>query len=105
MRALIRRLWPTDRRQSDHRYQADYRSASCLPLRPWQVRERLFTLRGRHGVDAAEVHNFLGHVADDLEILYAELARSRDENWRIKEKLREWQSAQRPTMRELAGLR
>jgi DivIVA domain-containing protein len=93
VRALVRRLWSNDHRQSDHRNPTDYRSSSCRPLRPWQVRDRLFTPRGRHGLDAAEVHKFLGRVAGDLEILYAELARSRDENWRIKEKLREWQRA------------
>ncbi|WP_416900734.1 DivIVA domain-containing protein [Micromonospora echinospora] len=73
------------------------------PLRPWQVRDRLFTPRGRHGVDAAEVRAFLDRVADDLTALYAEVARTHAEADRIKAALREWQSE--IARRELASIR
>lgn len=69
-----------------------YRSRGGGPLRPWQVRDRLFTPRGRHGVDAAEVRAFLDRVADDLAACYAEVARAHAENDRIKTALREWQT-------------
>ncbi|ATO15674.1 cell division protein DivIVA [Micromonospora sp. WMMA2032] len=79
-----------------------YRSTSYLPLRPWQVRGRSFRTR-RRGLDPAEVAAFLDRVAGDLAAAYAEVARSRDETARIKGALREWQSRQAPTMRDLAG--
>ncbi|MCT2278804.1 DivIVA domain-containing protein [Micromonospora chalcea] len=79
-----------------------YRSSSYLPLRPWQVRGRSFTTR-RRGLDPAEVAAFLDRVAGDLAAAYAEVARSRDETARIKGALREWQSRQAPSMRDLAG--
>ncbi|WBB82383.1 DivIVA domain-containing protein [Micromonospora sp. WMMD882] len=80
-----------------------YRSAVPGPLRPWQVRGKLFTPRGRHGVDAAEVRHFLDRVADDLTACYAEVARAHAENDRIKTALRQWQSEL--ARRELAGIR
>ncbi len=79
-----------------------YRSASYLPLRPWQVRGHRFPTC-RRGLDPAEVAAFLDRVAGDLAAAYAEVARSRDETARIKVALREWQSRQAPSMRDLAG--
>jgi DivIVA domain-containing protein len=71
-----------------------YRSASYPPLRPWQVRGRQFTGRGRRGVDAAEVADFLDRVADDLAAAYAAVAAAREETGRIKDALKQWQSRQ-----------
>jgi DivIVA domain-containing protein len=84
-----------------------YRSASYVPLRPWQVRNRRFNLVrfGRAGVDEAEVTAYLERVADDLAALYAELAEVREQNYRIKDALRRWQSQQTPTAYDLAGRR
>ncbi|WP_435818667.1 DivIVA domain-containing protein [Micromonospora aurantiaca (nom. illeg.)] len=79
-----------------------YRSASYLPLRPWQVRGHSFR-PCRRGLDPAEVAAFLDRVAGDLAAAYAEVARSRDETARIKGALREWQSRQAPSMGDLAG--
>ncbi|MCZ7478496.1 DivIVA domain-containing protein [Micromonospora sp. WMMC273] len=79
-----------------------YRSASYLPLRPWQVRGRRFTTC-RRGLDPAEVAAFLDRAAGDLAAAYAEVARSREETARIKGALREWQSRQAPSMRDLVG--
>lgn len=78
-----------------------YRSMSYLPLRPWQVRNHTFTTR-RRGLDPVEVAAFLDRVAGDLAAVEAEVARSRAETARIKDALREWQSRQAPTMRDLA---
>ncbi|MEU2612366.1 DivIVA domain-containing protein [Micromonospora sp. NPDC007271] len=78
-----------------------YRSTSYLPLRPWQVRSRTFDIR-RRGLDPFEVAAFLDRVAGDLAAAEAEVARSRAETARIKDALREWQSRQAPTMRDLA---
>ncbi|MEU1396963.1 DivIVA domain-containing protein [Micromonospora zamorensis] len=69
-----------------------YRAANYVPLRPWQVRERRFTRRGRCGVDAVEVAEFLDRVADDLAEAYAALGSSRRETQRIKDALKSWQS-------------
>ncbi|SCL28088.1 DivIVA domain-containing protein [Micromonospora nigra] len=73
-----------------------YRSAASAPLRPAQVRERVFgtTRFGRRGLDPAEVADFLARVAGDLAGLYAALEQVREENRRIKAALREWQSEQ-----------
>ncbi|RGC69896.1 hypothetical protein C5N14_05665 [Micromonospora sp. MW-13] len=68
-----------------------YRVADHVPLKPWQVRERRFTRRGRRGVDAVEVAAFLDRVADDLAEVYAALDSSRREIERIREVLRAWQ--------------
>ncbi|MEU5939102.1 DivIVA domain-containing protein [Micromonospora sp. NPDC047548] len=78
-----------------------YRSTSYLPLRPWQVRSRTFATC-RRGLDPAEVAAFLDRVAGDLAAAHAEVVRSREEAARIKDALREWQSRQAPTMRDLA---
>ncbi|MFI6824083.1 DivIVA domain-containing protein [Micromonospora sp. NPDC050187] len=80
-----------------------YRSSAAGSLRPWQVRDRLFTPRGRRGVDAVEVRHFLDRVADDLTALYDELARTQQEADHIKTALREWQT--QAARRELAGAR
>ncbi len=84
-----------------------YRSVSYSPLRPWQVRSRRFTPVGfRHrGVDAGEVGVFLDRVADDLEQLYRDLAGTREQNHRIKDALRRWQSQQAVSPLDLAGRR
>ncbi|MEU1585335.1 DivIVA domain-containing protein [Micromonospora sp. NPDC005710] len=71
---------------------AFYRAGSYVPLKPWQVRERTFTRRGRRGVDAVEVAEFLNRVADDLAEVYAALGSSRRDTERIKDALRCWQS-------------
>ncbi|MFC0005152.1 DivIVA domain-containing protein [Micromonospora siamensis] len=78
-----------------------YRSTTYLPLRPWQIRTRTFSAR-RHGLDPVEVATFLDRVAGDLAAAYAEVARSREEAARIKAALRDWQSRQAPSMRDLA---
>ncbi|WP_435830589.1 DivIVA domain-containing protein [Micromonospora chalcea] len=103
MRNLLR-IRPNRRnaRPPDSAPGAAYRSASYLPLRPWQVRGRRFATR-RRGLDPAEVAAFLDRVAGDLAAAYAEVARSREETARIKGALREWQSRQAPSMRDLAG--
>lgn len=80
------------------------RSASYLPLRPWQVRGRQFTTC-RRGLDPGEVAAFLDRVAGDLAAAQAELTRSREETSRVKDALREWQSRQAPTMCDLARQR
>ncbi|MEU7980182.1 DivIVA domain-containing protein [Micromonospora sp. NPDC049081] len=61
------------------------------PLCTSQVRQQRFR-RSRHGLDPAEVDGFLHLVADELAVLHAELARTREENARIKGALRDWQS-------------
>ncbi|GAB2928778.1 hypothetical protein GCM10027280_15310 [Micromonospora polyrhachis] len=72
---------------------------------PWQVRETRFSRRGRRGVDAAEVGDFLERVADDLALLYDEVARSWEETRQIKDALHDWQSRQARSRRELVGER
>jgi DivIVA protein. len=49
------------------------------------------------------VTEFLEQVAADLERLYADLARTQEQNTRIKNALRRWQSQQTWSMRETAG--
>ncbi|MBM7076699.1 DivIVA domain-containing protein [Micromonospora sp. MMS20-R1-14] len=61
------------------------------PLCTSQVRQQRFR-RSRHGLDPAEVDGFLHRIADELTVLHAELARTREENARIKGALRDWQS-------------
>ncbi|WBC00487.1 MULTISPECIES: DivIVA domain-containing protein [unclassified Solwaraspora] len=63
-------------------------------ISPGLVRERRFTGRTRRGCDPTEVRTFLHLVADELTALRAELHSTRDENVRIKQALREWQSQQ-----------
>jgi DivIVA domain-containing protein len=73
-----------------------YRAVGYAPLRPWQVRRRRFprTGWGRRGLDPVEVELFLDRVAGDLANLYDALAESRAETQRVKDALRQWQSAQ-----------
>ncbi|MEU3452404.1 DivIVA domain-containing protein [Micromonospora sp. NPDC006766] len=64
-----------------------------LPLRPWQIRERHFNVR-RKGLDPVEIRAFLHRVADELTVAQTALVAVREENVRIKDALRTWQSAQ-----------
>ncbi|MDM4722215.1 DivIVA domain-containing protein [Micromonospora sp. WMMA1363] len=64
-----------------------------IPLRPWQVRDRCFTVR-RRGVDPVEIRAFLHRVADELAVAQRALVAVQEENVRIKNALRAWQSAQ-----------
>jgi DivIVA domain-containing protein len=66
-------------------------TAGLPPLTPGRVRERQFR-RARHGLDPADVHDFLHRVADELAAARAEVAWTRAENLRIKEALRGWQA-------------
>nr|WP_225946697.1 DivIVA domain-containing protein [Plantactinospora soyae] len=86
------------------RLESAYRSAKRRPLMPSQVRLRRFTPVGfgRRGIDPDEVTEFLDQVAADLARAYAELAGVREQNARIKDALRRWQSHQVSTAYELA---
>ncbi|WP_229705782.1 hypothetical protein [Micromonospora sonchi] len=64
-----------------------------FPLRPAQVRERCLNVR-RHGLDPAEIRAFLHRVADELAAAQVAVAVAQEENVRIKDALRAWQSAQ-----------
>nr|WP_245675771.1 DivIVA domain-containing protein [Micromonospora halophytica] len=66
---------------------------SAGPLRPWQVRDRCFNVR-RHGLDPVEIRDFLHRVADELTVAQTALVAVQEENVRIKNALRAWQSAQ-----------
>ncbi|WP_319459930.1 DivIVA domain-containing protein [Micromonospora sp. RTP1Z1] len=68
-----------------------YRSESCRPLTAGQIRDRQFT-NVRRGLDPVEVHAFLHRVAGELAATRRELARTAEENVRIKRALRSWQS-------------
>jgi DivIVA domain-containing protein len=70
---------------------AYFRSATPLPLTAGQVRDRQFTA-ARRGVDPDEVQAFLHRVARELAAVRAELIATRDENLRLKNALRDWQS-------------
>ncbi|MFY1635839.1 DivIVA domain-containing protein [Solwaraspora sp. WMMB335] len=75
------------------------RPSAYRPIRPWQIRSHRFTtiggLAGRgRGLDPAEVAAFLDRVAHDLGVLYAELDRTIEQNDRIKNALRRWQTGQ-----------
>jgi DivIVA domain-containing protein len=97
MRVFFRRFLTGRRRAegADRRAGATcYRSAAYLPLRPWQVRGWPFTRRGRGGVDAVEVREFLNRVADDLADAYKAVAASREETARANDVLRQWQARQ-----------
>ncbi|WP_373293511.1 DivIVA domain-containing protein [Micromonospora fulviviridis] len=63
------------------------------PLRPWQIRERCFNVR-RRGLDPVEIRTFLHQVADELTVAQTALRAVQEENVRIKNALRTWQSAQ-----------
>ncbi|MGW4295567.1 DivIVA domain-containing protein [Micromonospora chersina] len=64
------------------------------PLRPWQIRERCFNVRRRGGLDPAEIRTFLHQVADELTVAQTALRAVQEENVRIKNALRSWQSTQ-----------
>ncbi|MFC4107398.1 DivIVA domain-containing protein [Micromonospora zhanjiangensis] len=94
---LFRRLLAGRRQTEPPPQETDstcYRAASYLPLRPWQVRRRPFTRRGRRGVDAAEVRNFLDQVAGDLADAYKALSASRAETARVEAEFRQWRARQ-----------
>ncbi|MGC1210967.1 MAG: hypothetical protein WA890_06840 [Micromonospora sp.] len=63
------------------------------PVRPWQIRDRCFNVR-RHGLDPVEIRAFLHQVADELAVAQTALVAVQEENVRIKNALRAWQSAQ-----------
>lgn len=63
------------------------------PLRPWQIRDRCFNVRWR-GLDPVEIRAFLHQVADELTVAQTGLRAVQEENLRIKNALRAWQSAQ-----------
>ncbi|WBB97585.1 DivIVA domain-containing protein [Solwaraspora sp. WMMA2080] len=77
------------------------RPTGYRPIRPWQVRSQHFRsvsgITGRGGLDPADVAAFLDRVAHDLAIVYAELDRTWEQNDRIKDALRRWQSGHAPT--------
>ncbi|MFG1758509.1 DivIVA domain-containing protein [Micromonospora echinofusca] len=62
-------------------------------LRPWQIRDRCFNVR-RRGLDPAEIRAFLHQVANELAVAQTALVVVQEENVRIKNVLRAWQSAQ-----------
>ncbi|MFI7577482.1 DivIVA domain-containing protein [Micromonospora sp. NPDC049497] len=62
-------------------------------LRPWQIRDRCFSVR-RRGLDPVEIRAFLHRVADELATAQTALVAVQEENVRIKNALRTWQSAQ-----------
>ena len=74
------------------------RPTAYRPIRPWQVRSHRFPTIARkahgRGLDPGEVATFLERVAHDLGVLYAELDRTYEQNDRIKDALRRWQTSQ-----------
>ncbi|AVT32259.1 cell division protein DivIVA [Plantactinospora sp. BC1] len=108
MRALLRWLFRREGRDGPSLRRLGsaypYRSAAYRPLLPSQVRLRRFTPVGfgRRGVDPDEVTQFLDQVAGDLARAYAELAGVREQNARIKDALRRWQSRQVSAAHDLA---
>ena len=88
MRKLIRRL--VSRREERHPREEAH---GGLPLRPWQIRDRCFNVR-RRGLDPVEIRVFLHRVADELTVAQTALVAVQEENVRIKNALRAWQSAQ-----------
>ncbi|RNM00018.1 hypothetical protein EFE23_07595 [Micromonospora solifontis] len=56
----------------------------------------------RRGLDPVEVHAFLHRVAGDLALARREVARTAEENVRIKRALRNWQSRFTPGARGFA---
>ncbi|KKK07252.1 hypothetical protein LQ51_03345 [Micromonospora sp. HK10] len=88
MRNLIRRLVG---RRNERRPITEARRSQ--PLRPWQIRERCFNVR-RRGLDPVEIRAFLHQVADELTVAQTGLRAVQEENLRIKNALRAWQSAQ-----------
>ncbi|MGW4463093.1 DivIVA domain-containing protein [Micromonospora sp. NPDC004704] len=85
-------------RAADNQASGYYRTATYPPLSDGQVRERQFPVR-RYGLDPEEVRVFLHRVANELNALQGELDRTRNENIRIKNHLRTWQSRFTPGVR------
>ncbi|MFI7076326.1 hypothetical protein ACIBO1_03415 [Micromonospora sp. NPDC049903] len=90
MRSLIRRLLRRPATSPDVPVPP---RPTQLPLRPWQIREWCFSVR-RRGLDPVEIHSFLHRVADELATAQTALVAVQEENVRIKNALRAWQSAQ-----------
>ena len=88
MRNLIRRLGG---RRNERRPISE--ASRSGPLRPWQIRERCFNVR-RRGLAPTEIRAFLHQVADELTVAQTGLRAVQEENLRIKNALRAWQSAQ-----------
>ncbi|MEU4565705.1 DivIVA domain-containing protein [Micromonospora sp. NPDC023956] len=103
MRVLLRR--PRRRGRHHHQRPASTCDTAALrghpPLTPERIRDHRFTIR-RRGLDPAEITAFLDRVAGELAVARTALTAVREENLRIKNALRCWQSAQAPTARELA---
>ncbi|MFG1952264.1 DivIVA domain-containing protein [Micromonospora sp. NPDC048830] len=91
MRDLIRRL--TGRRETPRPTQRARPPQIRRPLRPSQIRHRHFNER-RRGLDPVEIRSFLHEVADELAVAQRALVAVQEENVRIKNALRSWQSAQ-----------
>lgn len=93
MRNVLSLLRPGARRRRPDRPPNGgwYRSQSCRPLTAAQIRDRQFG-NVRRGLDPVEVHAFLHRVAGELAETRRELARTAEENVRIKRALRNWQS-------------
>ncbi|MBW4703467.1 DivIVA domain-containing protein [Micromonospora sp. RL09-050-HVF-A] len=90
----VRRSGPSGRQNTGHHHGPaahHHRPVGYRPLCTSQLRQQRFR-RSRHGLDPAEVDGFLHRIADELAELHAELARTREENARIKGALRDWQS-------------
>ena len=89
--------WPAGSEPGVHRVPGNnMRSAAYRPIRPWQVRNQRFRPAGvaARGLDPVEVGAFLDRIAYDLGVLYAELDRTWEQNNRIKDALRRWQTTQ-----------
>ncbi|SCL38067.1 DivIVA domain-containing protein [Micromonospora pallida] len=94
MRTLLRHLLGRQHRQPTHRRPVNAAPPSAYrPLRPWQIRARCFTTR-RRGLDPDEIRAFLDRVADELTVAQTALDAVLDENKRIKDALRDWQTTQ-----------
>ncbi|MFV2009885.1 MULTISPECIES: DivIVA domain-containing protein [unclassified Micromonospora] len=74
------------------------RPTAYRPIRPWQIRAHRFPTiprrGGGRGLDPGEVAAFLERIGHDLGIVYAELDRTYEQNDRIKDALRRWQTSQ-----------
>ncbi|GGM21387.1 hypothetical protein GCM10011608_02560 [Micromonospora sonchi] len=60
-------------------------------LHPHHVRAATFDRRWR-GIDPAQVYDYLGRVADEMDRLHRELTTANTEAERIRQALRQWQS-------------
>ncbi len=97
MRNLIRRLThrpkPSQRGPVLRHHKPAPPTHPRQPLRPGQIRDRCFPVR-RRGLDPVEIRDFLHRVADELTTTQTALVAVQEENVRIKNALREWQTAQ-----------